>query len=507
MSQTMNFQMLSPLRKRAGLALLCLLAIWSLTVWAWLALLIPKAEDVSFPEGALVGSAYEVALGNCPYQDWRQWPHHFSPYGPLTYYPVGWATGAIYSPCHPMDIYRAGRIQSFTFLIGIAVLLAILARRLGLPWGAALAAPCLLTAWRDPTLLFVVSYRPDAPAIFFSLLAIVSVLPNPVSRWRYLVAFLSLSVSMWFKSTGWTVPLVLAGMIWRCAGWKRAAILLGLFIGLNLAAVIALDRCWNGMLLLNMIGSLDNGVDWKNIPLGFKDSFPWIPKIIYFFGLGIATYNLFRRRGTENNSTAFSPGNIVQAAALNSFAVALIQTIKVGSGMNYYLESYALACVVAAEWGYRAFGQADPAGDQLRRAFAIGGIFIFLTAGGIGEIAWTIRDYPNQLAAWKTSALTQGMESFDGETLSTFPFHVLRRPSPPTILDYVQYGILARRGKIDQDILLRKIERREFKLVLVLTENVEFNNGWFPPDFMPTLLKYYQVTGRVDLMTIFEPIP
>ncbi|MBI1784072.1 hypothetical protein HYR69_02925 [Candidatus Sumerlaeota bacterium] len=489
-------------------AIFLLLALWSLSVWIWLAMLLPKATDISSPEGALVGSACEVAQGHSPYQDWRLWPLHFSPYGPLTYYPAGWIVRLIHPSHVPHAIYMAGRAQSFLYLLGIAALLALILRRFNFSWFASLAAPMLLTAWRDPTLTFIVSYRPDAPQIFFSILALWIALGGRATKWRTIAALLSLSVSMWFKSTSWGMIAALAFWIYQSYGIGRAVAAGALFGGINLILAFTLNWKSGGLLFLNMIASLDNGMDWRGIYTGFGPSFPWIPKIIFFASAAASIRILIAppARATGQNPPD-GRVKLLSLAVLATFLASSLQILKVGSGGNYYLEFYALGCTLLVIEVSRLWRR-DQTVSHLRRAILLPSLLLaFATIGAVSEIKRTISDFPTRIKAWRPSPSLQAMENFEGNVLASLPWLVLRRPAPPTILDEVQYGILTRRGKIDERILLNKIERREFGLVLILTENIRLKNGWFPPSLLPTLDKHYRIASRGEYLTTFDPRP
>jgi hypothetical protein len=58
---------------------------------ALICLALPGLWDNSYPEGALAARAWDAARGLPVYQDWREWPHAFAPYSPLTYYLPAWA--------------------------------------------------------------------------------------------------------------------------------------------------------------------------------------------------------------------------------------------------------------------------------------------------------------------------------------------------------------------------------------------------------------------------------
>src|SRR5262245_11915078 len=121
------------------LLILILLFLKALAGIVRLSALVNYPMDITFPEGAVVARAWDVAQGRGPYHDWRKWPHAFSPYGPLTYFPVGWVS-RITGTAHPREIFAVGRIQSMLALAGVIITIWFLCATLGLHPSARLLA-------------------------------------------------------------------------------------------------------------------------------------------------------------------------------------------------------------------------------------------------------------------------------------------------------------------------------------------------------------------------------
>ncbi len=484
---------------RRAVAVACVIWIGSLA--AWLGVVAGKWRDSSYPEGALVGSAFYVAQGECAYRDWREWPHHFSPYAPLTYYPVGWLTRAFNSVPTPREVYLIGRAQSLLSLAGIVGLIALIARRLGASWLACLCAAALGAAWRQPVIHFVASYRPDAPQVFFSLLALWIALGGSATWPRILAAGIALGVSMWFKTTSWGIAFALGFWIFRSAGWKRAAVSSLVFAGINLAAALWLNARWEGRLILNMIGSLDNGWQIESLGIGVRDHLPVVSGLVIVAGLGMGAVTLLRGEASHSKSSEL---HLLAVATLISFAVSLLQSLKVGSGMNYFLEPYTLLCAVLAVGTSLALEQPNTRISSNRisvlRGCAVGIILI----GAAKDSVQCIRDMPNVLDQRTPTPLDLAIREWEGELLTFSPSFALERPAPPTILDCVQYGLLARRGRINPEILLEKIRRQDFRNVILMTSDLEMDASWFLPEFLDTLKAHYDIRESSKVITLFE---
>jgi hypothetical protein len=108
----------------------------------------------------------------------------------------------------------------------------------------------------------------------------------------------------------------------------------------------------------------------------------------------------------------------------------------------------------------------------------------------------------------------QEARQWRGLMLSVTPYFALMGNSPPTILDPVQYEVLARRGRIDPTPLLDRLRRREVKQVILLSDELEaaMRDRWAPPrqfcrGFWPTLFENYEVTRRVAIFSVLTPKP
>ncbi len=467
----------------------------------FMAVEIPCSVDLTHPEAALVNRAYQIVLGEAPYSDWREWPHAFAPYGPLTYYTVGWMA-RIWNPyIHPTSLYSIGRGLSLASLAGVCILLILLLRRTGESrwWG--LPAIAAYLAWQEE-MRCAVNYRPDAPQVLFSLLAVWIAMGGRAYPARVALALLSLSISMWFKPSSWGIAWIIGIWTWRTAGLRRFILAMLLFAVCNLLLALFLDWKWEGRLFLNMIGSLDNGWALGNI-VGFLRPMAWIAQLILFGGVGLSVYELIRRANNDS-------GRILATATVASFAVALPESLKRGAGWNYYLECYALASVVCARWIAQKWKVAN-ASDGTRFArgicFAVMCFALWDSARGLISLR---REFPERLETWKEHPLSWGCKNIEGPILAALvPWVALQRPAPPTIMDFVQYGILFQRGKLSDEPLISRVERRDFQMIIFPSPehmNAFSLNTLLPPRFLPALYANYREVGRKGDISLLAPL-
>ncbi len=490
--------------RRLGPLLVALVAFVAACAIARLGLLLPVRADLSFPEAAVVARSLDVAAGRPAYQDWRRWPHAFAPYGPLAYYPVGglarWMARA---EVRPRMIYLLGRIESLAALLGIGCLLGRLAWKLGAgPLGAGLAVGLALLWLR--LFEYCLSFRPDGPQVFFSLAALGMILGGEPTARRATAALGLLSISFWFKPSSWGMAIVVAEWLRRGSGGRRTAILLATFLAANLASAITLDRLWNGCLFLNMIGSLDNGWRPSNLP-AFYLRLPLAALLVLVAAVVGAARTLIRR------GEAPAP-RWVAFALLATFAATSLQNLKVGADINYYLEAYALASTWTAAEGialWRGRGRIGPVAPLV--AFGLVAAPV-LTYNAAAEVRSFIPNARTMRRGWEGHPLAERARHIDGLLLTTMPHLVFEAFSGPTVLDFVQYGILRARGRLEDAELIDRLETRAFSAVILSTEILDSagrpgREPPFSPRFLPALFEHYVVEEQVGFATILRPRP
>ncbi len=475
------------------------LGLWSarafFVIVGWI-FLVPLTLDVSFPEGAIVARAWDVAMGISPYHDWREWPHSFSPYGPLTYYPVGWLARILDATPHPRLVYTIGRLQSLGCLFGIIALIFILSKALGLNRTWRMVAIGSFLAWGQ-LMEYVMSFRPDAPQVLLSVGAFALCLAPALSRKRMILALALLSASMWLKPTSWGVSLAIFIIFFQKRGRRDTLISVIGFAVINLGLALALNYILDGRLFLNMIGSLDNG--WKPINIYlFYRHLERIPEIILVVAVVIAWIILIVRNASQ-------PIRHVSLALVLAHLSATLQNTKVGADINYYLESYALAaplfaCAIAEFWKKQT--------ERPRMNFEIATFALLALAGwdSATELQIVRGRLETLSRAWRRTPAADYAAKIEGSILTSNPCFALERPAPPTIMDHVQYGILLERGLIEKNALTEKLSLREFSRVLISTKDHDDPQATlYSTEAMKLLRANYVEETRIANICVMKP--
>lgn len=444
----------------------------------WIALHIGAQFDHSYPEGSIVRQAYHVVEGENPYTDWREWPHHFAPYGPLTYYVPAFVARVTGNDDHPMRMYTVGRTVSGLFLLGVCVLIGMMTRTLGAGFAAIPPAILAFLAWSELH-VFTISFRPDAAQVFFSLLGIYVMLRSKAGIGSAAVVLFALSASMWFKPMSWAAILVACGWIIRGLGPRKGGTALLVFAVVNLSAVWVWDRMCDGWFIRNLSASshsaLEPSTAWNfflwmaTIPEDYSEAGAFAPRIFLISGLAVAVGAVIRF-GRDPRL------GLLGAATLLSFAISDLAAIRRGSAVNYYLECYALASVGTGVLIDRVFrsltggpAAAGPTDSRMRRRTAVVAAIPLATA-----LAFTLgRDivkFPArhrlQSALQEPLPLSEVVRLIEGPILSIHPSRLpLEHPSPDTVMDFFQYKFLVMSGRIDPEILLGRVRRREFAAI------------------------------------------
>lgn len=478
-----------------------LAVVLMLSVVAGLGLLLPTRFDLSFPEGAVVSGMKEVAEGRTPYTDWRHWPHRFAPYGPLTYYLPGWLADAVLQRPDTYDYYRFGRVHSFVFLIGIWTVVVGLGRRVGLSWSGALVPLGLFLVWRWVQ-EFALSFRPDAPQVFFGLLALWIGLGGRARGWRLFFAMAALMASYWYKPTSWGIAVALG--LWT--SWEQGALrAVGLWLGFLVAGLVgalALDVYLGGALMLNMLGV--TVVGWQPLRMLTDLSvFPMAPLALLLLATVISALlltGLARGSDSEVESASMRRERLLALALVFSFGFAFIQYGKAGADRNYFLESYALGCVLVV-WGFHRW-MAQPGGNGEKIALAIA----LLLGLGI-EAGQGVKGLKAEVERARVmSRPLPGISEFREEGLLVLAYHPylsLTLGSEPSLLDGYQYMCLIRENPQLEQSVLRRVRKRTFDLILIPGNA----NYLYSREFFPMLLKHYAARGRLGPNVAYEPKP
>jgi hypothetical protein len=370
----------------------------------------------------------------------------------------------------------------------------LILRRMGVRWTWALFGVGAALGW-ESLFAYAVSFRPDAPQVFFSVLALyIAAGGTGAGRRRATLALGAMFISFWFKATSWGILAALVFWLWRGCGPLRASLRLSIFALLGMIPAIMLDVHWGGRLFQNLVGSLDNGVDLGNFA-GIFLKVPLSGWFILLFGCANAFLHWLR-------SPMESPTFLLALATMSSLAATLLATLKVGADVNYYLEPFVLCgvWVVFAVWELwelpaDTVQQSERPRMELQREIPLTVLlmpFLLYVCGG--SLMGALDDIRDQHDLWKEPSIVTRVRSVDGPILSTFPCLALASDGPPSILDHFQYRVLADRGLLKRSELLNRIRSREFDAVIIEGSETGLAEPYFLPEFEEELFENYSIS-------------
>jgi hypothetical protein len=126
----------------------------------------------------------------------------------------------------------------------------------------------------------------------------------------------------------------------------------------------------------------------------------------------------------------------------------------------------------------------------------------------------TIRDDLGRMThAWGPPPILRQVAGSPGPILATNPYVALAAPTP-AVLDFYQYSVLRRRGLLSTEPLLERLRRREFPVVVLLSEFVprdlrespDRSFTLFCKEFFPTLARNYKIARRSEPFIVFKPL-
>lgn len=481
--------------------LVFLFSLRFVTLVVWLMLLVPTRYDVSFPESAVVMGAWKVMYGGAAYEDWREWPHHFAPYGPLTYYLPGWI-GRVFGPgSAPWNLFVIGRTLSLSCLAGLCALLWVMVRRGGGERVFAAVSIAALLTW-DELFQFLSSFRPDAPRVFFTMLAFSLMWRRPATPARCIGVWASLWVAFWYKATSWAVPLVAVVWIARERGKGTALAWFGGWAVSGLVPALILNARLDGTLLLNLVTGMDNGFEVKAALLVISKYIPAVA-VMHVIALWMSVREL---RG----STASGARDLLPVTLVLTLMFTAIQSFKRGADANYLIDLHVFSVVTFTirlqdVWRERSGMTRTRAESLLFVLLVLPGIF-----NGVRGLVTIREDTESVLRARRPIPMAAYAGLIEGEILVVLPNFAIIRPAPPTIMDYFHYQVLLERGRLDPEILLDRVRNRRFSAMILATNDLDGSPGftgkeYMGRDFLPTVRRHYELYGESGRFSVLVP--
>lgn len=302
-------------------------------------------QEISFPEGQCAYGARQAANGLPVYDACEQWPHRYSPYGPLFYYPVGWLAAAFGELNFGQLLYGIGRSQSLLYLLGTCVLIFLGARRLG---SSRLVATAFgigsFALWSD-ILIWAASYRPDLPALFWSFLGFTLATAHHERRPKWLAEAgggLCFIVALLYKSNSFNGPIALTLLLWRTRGLRHAVSWFLAFVGASAAALASANALTGGMFIYNVLFGAGSGMTFEPLRRVAEHftQYPQIGVLLRTLLASIAGATLLKQR-----DEAASPFAVYFFVSL---FVSTAQLGRMGPDLNYLIEAFTISTVLLA---------------------------------------------------------------------------------------------------------------------------------------------------------------
>ncbi len=197
---------------------------------------------------------------------------------------------------------------------------------------------------------------------------------------------------------------------------------------------------------------------------------------------------------------------LLEFATLATIVTSLFcASIHWGSHVNYFFEAYVLCSILAtkqAVLSWRFFRRrANFSRIQFIRIVVCLGIAAFV---GV-RLPTVVRECEDEVADWKVQSLDQQVSTLSGEIFTTFPMLALRRPSPPTLMDWMLFGQHVRLGDLSGDTLMDRITSRKFDAIIIDPIFVDFDNLLLPKGFRKRLFENYMTFARWKDVVILRP--
>lgn len=413
----------------------------------------------SLTEGETLYALKAVQQRQILYHDFSHPPHVLTQYTPLFYFVPGLV--ARWLGTGTLATFAVGRGYAYGCWLGVAGLIYVLARRqkcgrLAAGIGALvfLSAP-LATGWAN-------SYRPDSALVFFSLAAVLVYTGG--RRWLGVTALL---VVAFFHKQSAIVALVAIGLEeLRGRQWRGVALLA---IGWTVSVAVGVGwlQVWSdGNFRLNCFSSLAQMHDWR-----------WP---LYLFGGAL----LLGAAGFAGGVLAFGTPSrgVLHRYFVLSLGFAFLSSMKFGSWTNYYIEPFALGCILTA------IGICE--GRQPRfRQFAWLAVAFVVTADALAS---TLRFEPRvppmdweRLRAWGRPVLIEDC------------YVAARLGDEPYMLNPGIFARLERSGRFDSTDLRRAIQQREFAAIICLHPLTDETRP-FSPAWADLVRQRYSLAGHIE---------
>jgi hypothetical protein len=443
--------------------------------------------------------------GESPYHDFSHPPHVVTLYGPLFYTVPGTVARLLNTSW--IGTIICGRAYNYAAWLGVALMLYALGRQIGCEVLLAAMAGLL---WLAGTLAWqwAIAYRPDAPALLLSLGAL----------WLYqrrtsplaLTTVTALLVAAFLhKQTSVAVWLAIVVTETTQRRWSRAAAMFGGWVIAVAVSVMITQALSQGAFVKNAFGAVMIWVSPAQVGALLRTAI--IGGIAAFAGgclAGAVT------RGDQRLT-------LLRRSYAISFALAIALSIKAGANLNYYLEPFAMACVLSAALVRHG---TNPAGDNFARRVAMGwlGLALVISAmtlwSRVGHISEWWRAAVDHRAtraqqAQEWDQVTNCLGEWKGRVLVEDLYLAVRQSREMFLLHPRQFEALREAGRFDDTELYRRIAAGGFDAIVAnfpLEEKIATRQ--FPPRWLEAATGHYAMEKRCgrgihgDAFYVYRPV-
>ena len=415
----------------------------------------------SLTEGETLYALEAVQNRQPLYHDFSHPPYVLTQYTPLFYFVPGLLTRWLETGT--LATFAIGRSYAYGCWLGVTALIYLLARQRGCNRGpAVLAALVFLTAplatgWAN-------SYRPDSAALLFSLAAVLVYDGGK----RLPITVLLLAIAFLHKQSAVVALLVIGLEELRSRHWLRAVAIATGWLAIVATTMVLMQWWSDGAFMMNCFGSLAQMHNWR-----------WP---LYLLGAALLL-------GAAGFAGGLMTLGVPSASLLKRYFVlslifAFLSSAKFGSWTNYYIEPFAVVCVLTA------VGLGQGAQHRLRQ-FA----WLVVALGVTVEVMHSAmrpsdsalpRDWKS-LGAWGRPLLIEDV------------YVAARLDGEPYMLNPGIFARLEHSGRFDSSSLRRAIEQKKFAAIICKRplddpdESRPFSSGW-----RKLMQRYYSLVGQID---------
>jgi hypothetical protein len=387
--------------------------------------------------------------GESPYHDFSHPPHVVTLYGPLFYTVPGTVARLLNTSWVGMIV--CGRVYNYAAWFGVALMLYALGRQIGCEVSLAVMAGLLwlagALAWQ-----WAIAYRPDAPALLLSLGALWFYQRN-TSRIALIITVALLVMAFLHKQTSVAIWLAIVATEATQRQWGRATVVFWGWVIVVAVSVMITQALSRGAFVKNAFGAVMLWVSPAQVWALFRAAI--IEGIAAFAGGWLA---VVMTRSDQQLT-------LLRRSYAISFALAVAISIKAGANLNYYLEPFAMACVLSAALMHHG---TDPAAGKFAQRIAMGwvGLAIVISAmtlwSRIGHVSeWWRAAIDHRVTraqqAREWDRVTNCLGEWKGRVLVEDLYLATRQSREMFLLHPRQFEALREAGRFDDTELCRRI--------------------------------------------------